>query len=127
LIVNDQLFYSLQSAHTILLPKNFRMEANMNFRGPSVSGLYRQKAMYRIDIGFTKSFAKKKFEAVFNASDITKGWRFLWAANLGDNNVNEFDQYLRWRVFSFTLRYNFSKGQKVNIKQRSSVEELNRT
>ena len=125
-IINKQLFYYLQSAHTILLPKNFRAEATFLYRGPSVAGLYRQQAMHRIDLAFNKSFANKKFEVAVNVNDITKGWRFRWAANYG-GNVNEFDQYLRWRTFGVTFRYNFSKGQKVNIKQRSGPEELNRT
>lgn len=124
-IVNEQLFYYLQSAHTILLPKDFRAEATFLYRGPAVAGLYRQQAMYRIDLAFNKSFAKKKFEIALNINDITKGWRFLWAANFG-GNINEFDQYLRWRTFGLTLRYNFSKGQKAELRQRSGPDELNR-
>ncbi len=42
--------------------------------------------------------------------------------------VNDFDQYFRVRTIGVSLRYNFSKGQKVEQKRRSSgVEELNRT
>ena len=125
-IVNEQLFYYIQSAHTILLPKDYRAEATFLYRGPAASGLYHQQAMYRIDLAFNKSFANKKFEIAVNINDITKGWRFRWAANYG-GNINEFDQYLRWRTFGATLRYNFSKGQKTNVKQRSGPEELNRT
>lgn len=124
-IINDQVFYYLQSAHTILLPKDFRAEATFLYRGPSAAGLYLQQAMHRIDLAFSKSFANKKFEIAVNVNDITKGWRFRWAANFG-GNINEFDQYLRWRTVGLTLRHNFSKGQKVNIKQRTGPEELNR-
>jgi outer membrane receptor protein involved in Fe transport len=124
-IVNDQLFYYLQSGHTLQLPKNFRAEATFLYRGPAAAGLYHQEAMYRIDLAFSKSFAKKKFEVALNINDLTKGWRFLWAANFG-GNVNEFDQYLRWRTVGVTLRYNFSKGLKAELKQRSGPEELNR-
>ncbi|MES2880678.1 MAG: outer membrane beta-barrel family protein, partial [Bacteroidota bacterium] len=125
-LVNKQLFYFLQSAHTILLPKDFKVEATFLFRGPAVAGLYRQAAMYRIDMGFGKSFNRKKFELSININDITKGWRFKWDTNIG-NNSNNFNQYLRWRTFGISLRYNFSSGQKVNIKQRTALEELNRT
>jgi outer membrane receptor protein involved in Fe transport len=124
-IINDQLFYYLQSAHTVLLPKNFRAEATLLYRGPAAAGLYHQKAMHRIDLAFNKSFKNKKFELALNITDITKGWRFDWAANFG-GNINEFDQYLRWRTFGLTLRYNFSKGQKAEVKQRTGPEELNR-
>ncbi|MES2777358.1 MAG: TonB-dependent receptor [Bacteroidota bacterium] len=124
-LVNDQLFYYIQSAHTILLPKDFRTEATFLYRGPAAAGLYHQKAMYRIDMAFSKLFLNKKLELALNITDLTKGWRFRWAANYG-GNVNEFDQYLRWRTFSLTLRYKFSKGQKAELKQRSGPDELNR-
>lgn len=124
-IVNDQVFYYLQSAHTVLLPKNFRTEATFLYRGPAAAGLYLQKAMHRIDLAFNKSFRNKKYELAVNVTDITKGWRFDWAANFG-GNINEFDQYMRWRTVGLTLRYNFSKGQKAEVKQRSGPDELNR-
>lgn len=123
---NEQLFFLLQSAHTMLFPKDFRAEGTFIFRGPAASGLYHQKAMYRIDLAFSKRFNKNKFEIAMNVNDLTKGWRFRWSTDIG-GNVNEFDQYMRWRTFTLSLRYNFSKGQKVNIKQRSKVEELDRT
>jgi hypothetical protein len=123
---NEQLFLSLQSVHTILFAKDFRMEGTLIFRGPAASGLYHQKSMYRIDLAFSKSFSKRKFEIAMNINDATKGWRFRWTTNIG-GNVNEFNQYLRWRTLTLSLRYNFSKGQKVNIRQRARVEELDRT
>jgi outer membrane receptor protein involved in Fe transport len=124
-LVNDQLFYYIQSAHTILLPKDFRTEATFLYRGPAAAGLYHQQAMYRIDLAFNKSFGKKKFDVAVNINDLTKGWRFRWAANYG-GNVNEFDQYLRWRTIGVTLRYKFSKGQKAEVRQRTGPDELNR-
>jgi len=124
-LMNDQLFYYLQSAHTILLPKDFRTEATFLYRGPAAAGLYHQQAMYRIDLAVSKPLFKKKVELAFNITDLTKGWRFKWAANYG-GNINEFDQYLRWRTFGVTLRYKFSKGQKAEVKQRSGPDELNR-
>jgi hypothetical protein len=81
--------------------------------------------MYRIDVAFNKTFLKKKMELAVNVNDITKGWRFRWAANY-DGNINEFDQYMRWRTFGLTLRYKFSRGLKAELKQRSGPEELNR-
>ncbi|GEO11086.1 outer membrane beta-barrel family protein [Segetibacter aerophilus] len=124
-VLNEQLFYYIQSAHTILLPKDFRTEATFLYRGPAAAGLYHQQAMYRIDLAFSKSLWKKKIEVAVNINDLTKGWRFRWAANYG-GNVNEFDQYLRWRTFGISLRYKFSKGQKAELRQRSGPDELNR-
>jgi hypothetical protein len=125
-LVNKGLFAMLQSNHTILLPKDFRLEVNILLRGPAYSGLYRMASMHREDIAIKKSFSKKKFDLTVNINDILKGFRYYWTTDI-NGNVNDFDQYFRLRTIGATLRYNFSKGQKVNVKQRSTVEELNRT
>jgi len=126
-IVNDQVFYMLQSNHTISLPKSFRMEVNLLYRGPAASGLYHMAAMHRVDVAFRKSFLNKKLDVSVNANDLFKGFRYLWTTNIG-RNVNEFDQYFRWRSIGVTFRYNFSRGLKVDTKRRSTtVEEVNRT
>ena len=123
--VNDQLFYMLQSNHTIQLPKQFRMELNLLYRGPAASGLYHMAAMSRVDIAFKRSFLKKKLDLSVNANDLFKGYRFLWTTDIA-GNVNEFDQYMRFRNVGLTLRYNFSRGQKVEERRRNSLEEVNR-
>lgn len=124
--VNDQLFYMLQSNHTIQLPRQLRMELNLLYRGPAASGLYHMAPMSRVDIAFKRSFLKKKLDLSLNANDLFKGYRFLWTTDIA-GNVNEFDQYFRFRSIGLTLRYNFSKGQKVEERRRSnSLEEVNR-
>jgi hypothetical protein len=44
-----------------------------------------------------------------------------------NGNVNEFDQYFRNRSIVLSFRYTFSKGQKVEIKNRTGAEEVDRT
>ncbi|MDB5229422.1 MAG: TonB-dependent receptor [Chitinophagaceae bacterium] len=123
---NEQLFFLFQSNHTILLPKDFRLELNLLYRGPAASGLYHMAAMSRVDMGLKKSFFNKKIDVVLNINDAFKGYRFLWTTNI-NGNVNDFNQYLRWRNAGITLRYNFSKGQKVDTKRRNNtLDELNR-
>ncbi|HVG16246.1 MAG TPA: outer membrane beta-barrel family protein, partial [Chitinophagaceae bacterium] len=126
LLVNDQLFFMFQSNQTVLLPKDLRMEVNLVFRGPAAAGLYHMASMHRLDVAFKKSLLKKKLELALNANDLFKGFRYLWTTNIG-GNINEFDQYFRFRSVGLSLRYNFSKGQKVDAKRRAnSVEEVNR-
>jgi hypothetical protein len=126
-LVNDQLFFMFQSNHTLLLPKSVRMELNLLYRGPAASGLYRMASMHRVDVAFRKSFADKKFDLSVNANDLFKGFRYLWTTDI-NGNVNEFDQYFRFRTIGATLRYNFSKGLKVDTKRRNNnLEEVNRT
>lgn len=123
---NDQLFYMFQSNHTIQLPKEIRMELNLLYRGPAASGLYHMAAMHRVDVAFKRSFLKKKLDLTINANDLFKGFRFYWTTDI-NGNVNEFDQYFRFRNMGFSIRYHFNKGKKINVKQRSnSVDEVNR-
>ena len=126
LVENDQLFAMLQTNHTILLPRQIRMELNILLRGPAASGLYHMGSMHRVDIAFKRSFLNKKFDLTLNATDIFKGFRYYWTTNI-NGNKNDFDQYFRIRTVGVSLRYNFHKGQKVDLKSRSSIEELNRT
>ena len=122
---NEQLFYSIQSNHTILLPKALRMELNLVHRGPAANGLYKQAATTTVNVAFKRTFVKKKLEAAVNATDIFKGFRLIYKTTIA-NNVSDFDQYLRTRVISFSLRYTFSKGQKVEERKKATVDELNR-
>ena len=124
-VENGQLFFMFQSNHTILLPKDFRIEMNFLYRGPAASGLYKMASMNRVDMAIKKSFFKKKFDVTANVSDLFKGFRYLWTTNI-NGNKNDFDQYFRWRSVGLSLRYNFSHGQKVNIKQRAAIEEAGR-
>jgi hypothetical protein len=124
---NDQVSYTIQSNHTLSLPKSFRVEVSFLYRSARASGLYHMAATSRVDAGFRKSIARKKIDVSVNATDIFKGFRYLWSTRI-NGNVNDFDQYFRWRTIGVSLRYNFSKGQKVELKRRNnSLEELNRT
>jgi hypothetical protein len=126
-ILNNQLYYSVQSLSTIQLPKSFVLEINLLYQGPAAYGLYQIAPRHRTDIGVKKSFWNKKMDISLNAVDIFKGQRLRFETDINENS-NDFDQYLRNRYIGLTLRYNFSKGQKVDVKKRSaSPEELNRT
>ncbi|HEY0066634.1 MAG TPA: TonB-dependent receptor, partial [Flavisolibacter sp.] len=125
-IVNDRATYYVQSNHTFLLPLDFRMEMNVWYRGKAASGLYIVDPMWRMDIGFKKSFFKKKVDFSITGNDLFKGVRYRFATDI-NGNVNDFDQYFRWRSVGVSLRYNFSKGQKVDTKRRNTnVEEASR-
>jgi hypothetical protein len=124
-VVNKQLFFMLQSNHTILLPEQIRMELNLLYRGPGASGLYQMSSMHRVDVAFKRSFFDKKVDLSLNMNDLFKGFRFKWTTDI-NGNVNEFDQYFRFRSIGLTLRYNFSKGQKVDTRRRDNLEEASR-
>lgn len=127
MLVNDRVFYMVQSNQTIQLPANWRVELNGSYRGPTVYGLYEVDSQWWIHVGVRKSFLAKKLELSLNATDLFKGQR-IKTATIIDRNINEFDQYFRARTVGLSLRYNFSRGQNVDERRRSnSLEELNRT
>jgi hypothetical protein len=125
LLENKQLSYTLQSNHTLKLPGDLRFEMNLQYHGPSAYGLYHMAANHRVDVALKKSFFGKKVDVTLKANDLFKGFRYVWTTDIA-GNVNEFDQYFRIRNVGLSLRYNFSKGQKVEGARNGTVEELNR-
>lgn len=123
--INAQLFFAVQSNHTILLPEAIRMEIGLVYRGPAASGIYKQAAMTRMDVAFKRAFAKNKLEAAVNVTDIFRGWSNVSTAKIA-NNISDYDQYFRTRAVSFSLTYKFSKGQKVEERKKAKVEEEDR-
>jgi hypothetical protein len=100
---------------------------NTGYRGPAAYGLYHMEPQWWVHLGFKKSFLNKKLDVTINANDIFKGQRLIFTTDIG-GNVNEFDQYFFQRNVGITLRYNFSKGQKIDESTRNrNLEELNRT
>jgi hypothetical protein len=126
-VINDQVFYMLQSNHNIILPLDLKMEINGTYQGPGVYALYRVEPRWWVNAGLKKSFLDEKLELSINANDIFKSQRLIIAANVGEGNVSDFDQYFRNRNIGLTLRYKFSKGAKLEERRRNNLEELNRT
>lgn len=123
---NNQLFYTFQSNHNIVLPKGFKMEVNAGYQGPAVWGLYRIQAHWGVDMGLKKSFMDDKLDVSMNVSDIFKSRRIIGGVDIGDD-INQFNQYFSARSVGFNIRYRFSKGEKFEMKQRNSnLDELNR-
>lgn len=125
--VNDQVFYMLQSNHTLLLPKKVKLELNGVYQGPSVYALYRADPRWWLNVGIKKSFMDEKLDLSINANDVFGTQHLIIGAALGEGNVSDWDQYFRQRNISFNLRYKFSRGAKVEERRRNNLEELNRT
>ncbi len=126
-VINDQVFYMLQSNHTIMLPKKIRMEVNGTYQGPGVYALYVVEPRWWVNVGLKKSFMQEKLDLSINANDIFKTQDLIISALVGEGNVSDWNQYFRQRNIGFTLRYKFSKGEKPEERKRSTLEELNRT
>lgn len=125
-LINEELFYMVQSQHTMVLPKDYRIELNMAYRGPGAYGLYHLGPQWWVNAAIKKQFLSKKLEVTAGITDIFKSQRLVFTTDIGDN-INEFDQYFRNRRITLSFRYNFSKGAKVEQRNNSNLEELNRT
>ena len=70
------------------------MEMSFLFQGPAAYGLYSIAPRSRLDLGFKRSFLKKKLDLNLNITDIFKGQRLKFETRI-NGNVNDFDQYFR--------------------------------
>ncbi|MCP2045911.1 TonB-dependent receptor domain-containing protein [Pontibacter sp. HSC-36F09] len=126
-MINDQVFYMLQTNHTIMLPKKIKMEVNGVYQGPAAYALYVVDPRWWVNVGVKKSFLDETLELSVNANDIFKTQDLIISALVGEGNVSDWNQYFRQRNVGFTLRYKFSKGEKPEERKRSTLEELIRT
>ncbi|MFD2247570.1 outer membrane beta-barrel family protein [Pontibacter ruber] len=126
-VINDQVYYMLQSNNNIMLPLDLRMEVNGTYQGPGVYALYRVEPRGWVNVGLMRKFMDEKLEVSLNANDVFKSQRLKIAAEVGEGNVNDFDQYFRQRNIGFTVRYKFKNGEKLEERRRNNLEELNRT
>lgn len=126
-VINDQVYYMLQSNHTILLPWKLKGEINGTYQGPAAYALYRIDPRWWVNVGLKKSFMEEKLEVSVNANDIFHTQHLIVSADVGEGNVSDWDQYFRQRNIGFTLRYKFSRGAKLEERKRNNLEELNRT
>ncbi|AYA35993.1 TonB-dependent receptor [Hymenobacter oligotrophus] len=125
-LTNEQLYYMLQSNHTLLLPHKVRLEVEARYLGPTASGLYQIEPMHWVGLALKRSFRQDKLDVSLNVNDLFKGYRYRFSTNI-NGNINDFNQYFRWRSVGLTVRYNFSQGAKVDAKRRNTnLEELNR-
>ncbi|NEM99076.1 TonB-dependent receptor [Pontibacter burrus] len=126
-VINDQIYYMLQSNHTIALPRKYRLELNGTYYSKTVHALYIIEPRWWVSGGIRKSFLNDKLDVSLNVNDIFKSQSLVLSTKLDDGSVSDFDQYFRTRNATFTLRYKFSKGQNVEERRRNNLEELNRT
>ncbi|ADR23064.1 TonB-dependent receptor [Marivirga tractuosa] len=125
-VENEATSAMVRANNTFMLPKDFRVELNGDYRSNTVWGVYEIKAQWGLDFGIKKSFMDKKLEASVNFNDVFRTRRFQGSANI-NGNVNELSQYFGQQSVGFSLRYRFSKGEEFKARQRNTnLEELNR-
>ncbi|MBC5774748.1 TonB-dependent receptor [Pontibacter sp. KCTC 32443] len=124
---SEQLNFSAQSSHNILLPKGMRLELTGAYQGPGVYGLFEFADQWWLDAGLKRSFLEDKLTVTMNVTDIFRS-RDLRIDTMVDGNSNKINQYHGMQSVRLHLRYNFNKGKAFESKKRNvNLEELNRT
>ncbi|WP_081212473.1 outer membrane beta-barrel family protein [Salegentibacter sediminis] len=125
-VVNESLFYMLQSNHQINLPADFKLELNATLQGPMTVGIYYVEPMQWLDAGIKRSFIDNKLDVTLRFTDIFKSQDLKITSEIGQNQFN-IDQYFNKQAVSLNLRYNFSKGNsKKNTRSTNTLEEMDR-
>ncbi|WP_089319426.1 outer membrane beta-barrel protein [Pontibacter ummariensis] len=123
---NTQLYYLLQSNHTIQLPVRVKMELNAAYQGPMAYGVYKVQPFGWVDVGIKRIFLNEKLEASLNLADIFRS-RILKGEFSDSGNINSFDQYRGSQSVRVQIRYRFNKGGKFDMKkQNTNLDELDR-
>ncbi|MCC3156484.1 TonB-dependent receptor [Hymenobacter sp. 15J16-1T3B] len=123
---NAQLLLRAQSAHTVLLPRQLRLELNAGYQGPMAYGLYRLQANWWLDAGLKRSFCHDQLDLSLSATDLLRTRRLRATATLS-GNVNAFDQYTGTQSLRLTLRYRFRSGQAPEARKPArALDELDR-
>ncbi|MGM0934388.1 MAG: TonB-dependent receptor domain-containing protein [Bacteroidota bacterium] len=125
-VVNESLFYLLQSNHQINLPADFKLELNATLQGPTTVGIYFIEAQQWLDGGIKRSFMDDKLDVSLRFTDIFRSQDLQITSEIGQSQFN-IDQYFNQQAVSLNLRYNFSKGNsKKKTHSTDALEEMGR-
>jgi hypothetical protein len=122
----SQTSFTLRSQHSLSLPAGLKMEIMMMYLSRFRDGQINIKGFGWTDIGLSKNILKDKLSLTLNMDDI-------FASQVVDANIlfglmnTDLRQYRFTQSVRLTARYNFVKGVKVRVQNRSgSVEERGR-
>lgn len=105
---NAQWAYSLNSSHTITLPKRWSGEVTFWYNSPSIYGIFRNtKPQYALNAGVQRTFWDKKARVKFNITDV-----FLTSFWVGKVNYQNMDFVIsnRWTSRRATLSFTYQLG-----------------
>ncbi|QDH78910.1 TonB-dependent receptor [Echinicola soli] len=122
----SQFSYMARTQHNITLPKGFKVELVAMYLSPFLEGQLELNGFGWVDAGITKTFKDDKFSLTVNGQDIFRTRGIKGVVNFGDINT-DIRQYNSQQAVRVTFRWNFSKGEKFKVSNRSgSAEERNR-
>ncbi|WP_309937993.1 outer membrane beta-barrel family protein [Aureibacter tunicatorum] len=125
----DQSQFSayIQNINTFLIGKTIKAEFSGWYQSPSLNGSMKLDHIYEFTIGLEKSFFDERLSINAKARDAFRTLKFS-GHSIQDNVTLDLRQSYDSNRYQITLRYNFTKGTKVQNRTRSSgnKEEQNR-
>lgn len=106
----------------LMLPKEFSLQINGMFNGPSVMAQATREAFYTIDAGLRKNFWNRKAYLTVRMSDIFNTMRFK--VKTDDPSLKAIMDFKReTRILYVTFTYNINEGIKQRERQRQQQLE----
>ncbi len=103
---------------SVFMPKNFSLQVNCMFEGPSVMAQAIRKEFYTVDAGLRKDFKNKKLTLSLRFSDIFNTMRFRIVTD--DPSLKAQMEFKRQsRLAYITLSYRINEGVKQKDKNRN--------
>ncbi|WP_181306465.1 outer membrane beta-barrel family protein [Rufibacter sp. XAAS-G3-1] len=125
-IQNAQTMFTAQTNHNILLPNNFKMEVNGNYRGKGVFNVYKTEPAGWVDVAVKRSFLKDQLDVSVALTDIFRTQKMVGTSEV-NGNINAINMYQFGQGMRLNLRYRFNKGEKFEMKKRATnLDEVNR-
>ncbi|MCE3229046.1 MAG: hypothetical protein K0S32_3597 [Bacteroidetes bacterium] len=108
------------------LRKLFTLEANYEYYGSGVDGIFEFNSFSMLSASIKRSFFNNKFTCMFSANDILKSYREWGNSRIPGYNIGYSNRY-NTNTYSLQLTWNFGRLRSSEKAQRSTnQEEYNR-
>jgi outer membrane receptor protein involved in Fe transport len=127
-INNNRVEYYFNTTNTFTLPRNMKAEVGGYYYSPFISGIFRGKAQYDINLGLQKDLMNKKATLKFNVNNIIRRGSQFNGYALYDNVDTRIRNTWNTTTYTLSLSYRFGNNAIKGARERQtgSSEELKR-
>lgn len=123
---NSGFTWMLNTVNTVLLKKNWTIEASLWYRSKNRDGVWLQEPIANLNIGIRKKFADGRGMVSLNGSDLLLQTFYAGAADYPGAHLVQ-DGFWDSRRVSLSLSWKFGKSQfQRREEEKSAQDELNR-
>ena len=117
---SDTYTWNTRSTSRITLFKKLDFQAGVNYRGPRITPIGKNKAIYNVDLGLSYDLFKGNGTLTFNVRDLFNSRKFR-----GTTETDEFysESVSQWRVRQMMLTFTYRLNQKKDRQRGRDREE----